>query len=480
MIILLDSTLLSDHVAGRLVSRPLARANCQFPKHSIGNLSELWYIAGMNIRILAQFALVHVGVSITVVPVTSTLNRVMIADLQMPMLLVSALIALPYLLSPLQVLLGNWADQHPVVNYHRVPWILVGGLLAATGSYFTAHTAYLLVDNFVLGLLGALVAFSLWGVGVNAASVSYLSLVTELADKEERSRTVSVMWTAMILATIATSLGLSRLLEPFSQETLYTAFGMVWLVSVILVLLGSYGLEPRASTRTALPTHSASNPVQAWRLLALNPEARHFFGYLVLVLVSIHAQDVLLEPFGAHALGMSVAATSRLTSIWGVGVLVTLLGGLPLVKHWGKKPCANLGAYVAAAAFALIMITGFLGHVGLFLGAVLLLGLGGGLMTVSNLSFMLDMTVPQAAGLYMGAWGVANFAGQAIGQIISGLLWDMFFWLMGNPLLGYAAVFSLEIAGLLLAVWLFRSISVETFRRQAELRLHRVLSLATD
>ena len=101
-------------------------------------------------------------------------------------------------------------------------------------------------------------------------------------------------------------------------------------------------------------------------------------------------------------------------------------------------------------------------------------------MTVSNLSFMLDMTVPQAAGLYIGAWSVANFAGQAIGNIISGVLWDLFFWLTGNPLMGYAAVFTLEIAGLLLAVWLFRSISVESFRRQAEVRLHTVLSLATE
>ena len=83
-------------------------------------------------------------------------------------------------------------------------------------------------------------------------------------------------------------------------------------------------------------------------------------------------------------------------------------------------------------------------------------------------------------GLYIGAWSVANFAGQAIGNVISGLLYDMFFWLTGNPLMGYSAVFSLEIAGLLLAVWLFRSISVEEFRRQAEVRLHTVLSMASD
>lgn len=434
----------------------------------------------MNARTIAQLALVHVAVSITVVPVTSTLNRVMIAEMKMPVTLVAVLIALPYLLSPLQILFGNWSDRNPAANYHRMPWILLGGLLAATGSYFTVHAAYLMEDNFALGLGAAVVVFSLWGIGINAASVSYLSLVTDLADEEGRSRAVSIMWTAMISATIVTSLGLSRMLTEFSKETLHTAFGAIWLVSVLFVLVGSYRIEPRASARTAQPAHRADDPMQVLRLLALNSQARRFFIYLMIVLISIHAQDVLLEPFGAEALGMSVASTSRLTSIWGAGLFITLLGGLLLIKRWGKKRGANLGAYVTAVAFALIIATGLLGQSGLFMGAVFLLGLGGGLMTVSNLSFMLDMTVPQAAGLYIGAWSVANFAGQAVGNVVSGMLWDIFSGLTGNPLVGYAAVFSLEIIGLLLAVWLFRSISVESFRRQAEIRLHTVLSLATD
>ena len=79
----------------------------------------------------------------------------MIADLQMPVMLVAFLVALPYLLSPLQIFLGNWSDRHPAADYHRTPWILLGGLLAATGSYFTVHVAYLLDQNFVLGLWAA-------------------------------------------------------------------------------------------------------------------------------------------------------------------------------------------------------------------------------------------------------------------------------------------------------------------------------------
>ena len=145
----------------------------------------------------------------------------------------------------------------------------------------------------------------------NAASVSYLSLVTDLADEDGRSRAVSIMWTAMILSTIITSLGLSRMLATptpplgaaaigdLSKETLFAAFGVIWFVSVIFVLVGSYRIEPRASARTSQPAHRADDPMQVLRLLAQNPEARKFFVYLMIVLISIHAQDVLLEPFGA-------------------------------------------------------------------------------------------------------------------------------------------------------------------------------------
>ena len=93
---------------------------------------------------------------------------------------------------------------------------------------------------------------------------------------------------------------------------------------------------------------------------------------------------------------------------------------------------------------------------------------------------MLDMTVPQAAGLYMGAWGVANFAGQALGNIASGLLRDIALQLTGSSSAGYVVVFSLEIVGLLAAVWLFRQISVTEFRRDAEVTLPEVLALAGD
>lgn len=434
----------------------------------------------MNWRRVLQLVLVHVGVSITVVPVTSTLNRIMIADMGMSALWVSILVSAPYLLSPLQVWVGSWADRHPVGGRHRSPWIVLGGLLASFGGYLTGHTVYLMEAQPGWGSLVALGSFVIWGLGVNVASVSYLSLLSDLTGEAQgwRSRTVSIMWAAMILSTIVTALGMAALLDPFSQEALFNAFGLVWMVASVLVLVGAGGLEPPAGSREL--QHSADHPLDAYRVLAGNPSARRFFVYLLLVLLSIHAQDVMLEPYGADVLGMPVSQTTRLASIWGTGIFITLLGGLPLVRRFGKKRSANWGAVVVMAAFAGIIATGLAGMTTAFLASVLVLGLGGGLMTVSNLSFMIDMTVPQAAGLYMGAWGVANFAGQALGNILSGLIRDVVLRLTQTPAAGYVAVFMLEIAGLMAAVWLFRRISVEEFQRDAQLQLREVVALAAD
>ena len=94
---------------------------------------------------------------------------------------------------------------------------------------------------------------------------------------------------------------------------------------------------------------------------------------------------------------MTAARAARLTALWSIGVFVTLLVGLPIMRYFGRKWSADLGALLTAVAFACIIISGLMGNVNAFMVSVFGLGLGGSLMTVSNLSFMLDITIPRAA-----------------------------------------------------------------------------------
>ena len=54
-----------------------------------------------------QLGLIHVaGHEITLVPINSTLNRIMIKELALSAFLVAVLVSLPYLFSPIQVAIG--------------------------------------------------------------------------------------------------------------------------------------------------------------------------------------------------------------------------------------------------------------------------------------------------------------------------------------------------------------------------------------
>ena len=421
-------------------------------------------------RRLSQFTLIHVGTALTVVPVTSVLNRVMIAEMGLSSTLVAFLVTLPYLLSPLQIWFGALMDRQTAVGGRFVTWIRLGGLMAAVGASLMAFTVFLISESLFTGFSATVVVFLVWGVGINLSSVAYLALLSARADPQERSRTVGVMFTAMIAASIGTGIFLSSQMEPYSQERLGVLLLVVPAVALVLVLLGALHLEQPSGSPTADRQPPQAPPGLLLRSLKDNPVGLRYFAYLMLVLLCIHTQDVLLEPFGAEVLGMSVSDTSRLVSIWGAGFLITMLAGIPLVRRYGERAVSGAGSCLAAAAFLLISGSGLLGQTYLFMGSVLVLGLGGGLMTQSNLTFMLRMTVPRARALYIGTWSVATFLAQAMIFVPVGL-GEFIELLSGSPWLGYAAVFLLEGAGIIGAIFMLRSIRIESFQRKANEQL---------
>jgi BCD family chlorophyll transporter-like MFS transporter len=279
------------------------------------------------------------------------------------------------------------------------------------------------------------------------------------------------MWFVMIVGIILTSITLSRLLQTYTPQTLRASFEVVALIALALGLIGLIGLEPRLAPGTQPTTPPAAKRL-SWptlmRGVLANPQARSFFIYLIIMLAAILGQDVLLEPYAAEAFGLPVEATTRITSIWGVCVLVTLLAAGALETRLGKRRIARMGAWSAAAGLGLIALSGMLGLKQVFYGGVLLLGLGTGLATTSNLSLMLDMTTSQV-GLFIGAWGMADALARLVGTILSGLIRDLVALATSNHLFGYASVFIIEGIFLIISLGLLRKIDANNFRRQAEI-----------
>ncbi|MBL8093411.1 MAG: BCD family MFS transporter [Anaerolineales bacterium] len=395
-----------------------------------------------------QLGFLHTAVALLTLPVDDNLNRVMNVELGLPLTLVTALISLPYLAAPLQVAFGAWADRHPIAGRRRTPYVAIGLVICAIGVAILP--AALLLVGGDGGIALAVIGFLLWGVGYNVSTVAYFSLASELFGERLRSRAVAVMYFVMLISVIIGGIAFSRLVAdvPDTAEALAVPLTRaIWIVIGVALAVGAVGLiglEPRGlgARVVAEPTPGAA---QLWALIAGNARARRFFLYLILLLIAILGQDVILEPFGGQVLGMPLAETARLRSVYGVCFLAALMIPTVLERFLSKRRVAQTAAVLGAAAFALLVISSLSASPGVFYGGLVLLGLAIGVSTVTNHSFMLDMTTAQDTGMYIGAWGLAVSLARLIGGLMNGIVRDLVGTATQNAGLSYAAVFGLQL-----------------------------------
>jgi len=414
-----------------------------------------------------QLALIHTAVAITLVPINSTLNRVMIFDLGISKTLFTILAIFPYLLSPIQVAIGSFSDTHPIRGYRRSPYILAGLILCVFGVAVSPQVAILMSNNFTLGVIVGVLAFGAWGMGYNLSAVSYLSLASELSGEKERGKTIATMFTIMVVGLIATGISLGIMAPTYDPVVLQRTFIIVAASALTLGLIGLIKLEPHSSV--SAPTAKAENYTvkQMTAAIVENPVAKIFFVYLLLLLAAILGQDVLLEPFGAQAFGMTLEQTSRIVSITNTFTLLAFIIAGFLDGRVKKKYVAQIGNLGALLGFVVIVISGLLPNKHVFYTGLTLLGIGTGLSTIANLSLMFDLTVPEKVGLYIGAWGFSNGLSRLIGLLMAGIVADLATRITGNSLSGYLLVFGLEALMLFIAAIMLYRIDVNAFQKKA-------------
>lgn len=412
-----------------------------------------------------QLALIHTAVAITLVPINSTLNRVMIFDLGFSKTLFTLLAIFPYLLAPIQVAIGSFSDRNPIFGYRRTPYIFAGLLLCVIGVAVAPQVAVLLTENFNLGIVVGILAFGAWGMGYNLSAVSYFSLATEVSGQKGRGATIATMFFVMVIGLIATGITLSRLVPTYTPEALTRAFLLVAASALTLGLLGLFKLEPRAADLSPRSENFTLKEIVS--AIKENRVAKIFFIYLLLLLAAILGQDVLLEPFGAQAFGMTLEQTSRIVSISSTFTLVAFIVAGFMEGRVNKKVIAQIGNLGALAGFLIVIVSGLMASVSLFYIGITLLGFGTGISTVANLALMFELTVPEKVGLYIGAWGFSNGLSRLTGLLMAGVVADVATRVTGQALSGYLVVFGIEAAMLLVAAIMLSRIDVGAFKQQA-------------
>jgi BCD family chlorophyll transporter-like MFS transporter len=433
------------------------------------------------------------------------MNRVMISELGFPALLVGLALAFEQFVSPSRVLFGQLSDARPIAGRHRLPYIWLGTSLfcglALLSVPLIFHVARLLEGDRG-GVLWAGIAalcglFALYGLAISMASTPYLALVIDRTNEQERSKAVGIIWclltVGIVVGAIATAIalgGLDGVTDPAVLEPALLRFMLgIVLAVLLLTLIATVGMErPRQSQPTSVPgsapREDAITLEQAWALVTSSRQVLVFFLFLVLFTLGLFLQDPILESYGAEVFGMPIAATASLNAIWGVGTLLGLMvAGVWIVPRFGKLATARLGCQLIATSLLLLLLAGLTAKVALLRVVMLLFGFSAGIGTNSALVLMLDLTLPEAAGTFVGVWGLAQAMSRALGKVFGGGLLDLGRWLSdllgigSSPFPAYALVLGVEVGVALGALLALSRVNLRQFREDTGRSLTKVLSL---
>jgi len=393
-----------------------------------------------------------------------TLNRIMIADLGMPASLVAIFFTVPMLVSPLRVWFGYRSDGYPIMGRRREPYIVLGALLIGLGIVAVSSLITQLSGPAALAA-PVLLAFAVYGIGRNLGHNTFQALVSDRFSGRERTRAATLYEVATLLGMVMGSGIIGKVLETYDPAQLVVVAWWVALVLLVLALSAAIGQERYAIVAGGAAERARAIPFSTVlrEIVVTDPQVRRFFLLVMFTFVGTLAQDVILEPYGALVLHMNVGETTRLTSFWGLGVLISmLLSGAVLLRRFGHLTILRAGIIASILVFLGLIIAGLMGKPGLMKGMVFLMGLGTGLAGAGMLSAAISFTTRVRAGMLMGVWGVANLVGHAAGSLMGGTVVDLVRVTTGNNLAAYGTVFALEILMLIVALFLSMRVSIQT------------------
>jgi BCD family chlorophyll transporter-like MFS transporter len=414
---------------------------------------------------LMRLSLFQVSIGMAFVLLNFTLNRVMIVELGVPATLVAALVALPLLFAPARALIGYKSDNHvSVLGWRRVPYIWFGTLLQFGGLAIMPFALLLMtgrgaVGGVWVGGIGASIAFLLVGAGMATAQTAGLALATDLSPAAKRPRVVALLYVMLLIGMFACSLVFGRVLNGGFDP--YRLVGVIQGTAVITMLLNVIALW-KQEARVVGGTRRVDTiefSVQ-WRQLTGEPRMRRLLVALALGAAGFSMQDILLEPYGGHVLGLNVGQTTALSALWSAGMIAGFaFAARALDRDADPHRLAGMGVVIGIAAFATVVMSAPLHSVALLCLGAAGIGLGGGLFTVCTLIAAMGNVSTEKAGLALGAWGAVQATAGGAAILISGAICDGFGALamsgrlgagMIDPATGYSFVWHIEI-GLLFA-----------------------------
>jgi MFS transporter, BCD family, chlorophyll transporter len=373
---------------------------------------------------IVRLGFVQMALGAIVVLTTSTLNRLMVVELALPAVLPGALVALHYGIQISRPRWGFASDR----GGQRSRWILGGMASLGLGALLAALSIMLMGTSLTGGILLAIVAYALIGLGVGASGTSLLALLATATAPRRRPAAATITWLMMIFGIAVTAGVTGGLLDPYSPGRLVQVVLGVILGANLLTLLAIWGVERRVvAIREPDPTSFRQGLAEVWA----ERGARNFTLFVFLSMTAYFMQELILEPYAGLIFAMTPGETTTLSGAQNGGVFVGMLlvgilaTGLKLgsLRAWVMAGC--LGSALALAA---ITFVGTSGARALLTPAVVGLGVFNGMFAVAAIGSMMALAGrgrDRREGTRMGLWGAAQAVAAGFGGLMGAGLVDV-------------------------------------------------------
>ncbi len=369
-----------------------------------------------------RLGLVQACLGAIVVLMTSTLNRLMVVELALPVVLPGFLVALHY---GVQITRPNWghlADQ----GGNRTRWIIAGMAMLALGGLGAALAIPVLETQLALGLGLSVIAYVVIGLGVGASGTSLLALLATATAEHRRPAAATITWLMMIAGIALTAITAGAFLDPYSHARLLAIVAIICAGAVVLSILAVWGIERRVITRpTPRPVRFRDGIREIWA----DTRARHFTFFVFLSMTAYFMQELILEPYAGLVFGFTPGQSTSMSGAQNGGVFLgmVLVGvaatGLRLgsLRFWVVSGCMGSALVLMAIATAPVLA---LPLVPLVIG----LGFFNGMFAVAAIGSMMQLAgegADRREGTRVGLWGASQAIAAGFGGLTGAALVDL-------------------------------------------------------
>jgi MFS family permease len=304
-----------------------------------------------------------------------------------------------------------------------------GGSLVERWGERTVLATGLVVVAVTTGLAGLATNFPVFlalraagGTGSAMFTVSALSLLLHVAPPTHRGRAAATWQGGFILGGIAgpAAGGLLAELSPRLPFFLY-AGSLLVACAVTLVLLRT----PAVARAEAAPDPAAAEPEAPLPGLRAALRTRAYVAALVANLgvgwVIFGVRNSLVPLYVTEELGRTVAWAGAGLLAGSLAQALGLLRAGRLTDTWGRRPSLVLGASLATAAMALLVLPP---HLGVFLVSMAVIGLAASLLSSVPAALVGDVT-PAKGGRVVAVFQMAADFGGITGPLVAGWLTDV-------------------------------------------------------